>query len=212
MIPSITDAAKPSSSTPSLTVREVKDLVSLQQLAKKWHSTASTRFRAADRAQYTDAPLCDQRTLDHLEASKMMTKAICNKIREAFLKQGESDYFDKALVCTDQDSKIQAIALIRTKENRVAFVATHPDNIPSTLTDPAKRVRGAGTQIILHLAKRTLKTGKPVLIDTLDSASDFYAKLGFTQAGLMPELHLTASKINLLISEKVPPFNQLGTK
>lgn len=199
-----------SKSTTSLTVKEATDLTSIQQVAKEWMELSKQRFRVADMYQYTETPKCTSKILDRLEDSKSIIDAIYKRITSK-LEQNDSSLikWTKALVCLDQNSKIQAIALINEETNKIVDIATHPNNIPSSLSDPAHQVRGAGTQIIMHLAKVALKTDCSILVDPNDSGKAFYKKLGFKKVELTTNFTLTADKIRELISSDTAPFNLL---
>lgn len=201
-------AIESSKSPVSFTVAEVTELTTVQQVAKEWMELSKQRFRVADKYQYTETPKCTDEILNRLEDSESIIKAIYLRVTQK-LEQKDSGLikWNKALVCKDQNSKIQAIALINEENNKIVDIATHPDNIPSLLNDPTKQVRGAGTQIILHLAKIALQTDTSILLDTNDSGKAFYKKLGFERVGLTTNFILTADKIRELIREKKPPFN-----
>jgi len=194
-----------------LKVVEVSDLTIVQKVAHEWFDVAKCRFRTADKFSHSRNPVCNSDMLDRLEASKSMTQAIHKRVTSVLNDDLVSPpvRWTKALACVDKDSKIQALALIDDEENKIVYIATNPNNIPTPLSKLSQRVRGAGTQIILHLAKDALKTGNAIRLSSIDSSEPFYDKLGFAGYDINNDRVLTVTKIKELISSKIPPFDQL---
>lgn len=129
------------------------------------------------------------------------------------------DPWNVVLICKDANHKIQAIALHDKQSNRLADLATHPDNIDHPINDAVPRVKGAGTQIILHLAKETVRADSTLRLRSVRDAVPFYKKMHFEDdpafAGVqdgalgITSMKLTAERIRSLVRNQTPPFNQL---
>lgn len=97
----------------------------------------------------------------------------------------------RVFACFDALNQQQAIA-VASEENKIStqkshlyvnLLATNPINIRSSLNKEEKKVTGAGTALISHLAKVCLQENKKELqVTSLDSALPFYIKLGFHQS------------------------------
>lgn len=105
--------------------------------------------------------------------------------------------FERAIACYDakDPDNIQAIALIKDDSDslclldphttylKIALMVTNPINIRSSVNSTEDdRVRGAGTNLIVHIAKECLeKKYNGLYLESVDSALPFYQKLGFEE-------------------------------
>lgn len=203
MVSSVNSTISPT----KLTVAEISDLPSILVIANEWAELATKRFFEAQSIQNSKPSLFDADTIDRLEDSMIITRAIFERITNRMRESSSYIAWNQVLVCQDQNSKIHAIGLVDTEDNSLLRLATNPDNIPSTLNDK-QIIRGSGTQIILHLAQVALKTKMDIQLGITESSKPFYEKLGFTLVKGW-DYKLTVSKINELVAQKKPPFEQL---
>lgn len=132
--------------------------------------------------------------------------------KEVF-NQGDSS--ERRTIVTLNEGRVQGMAVFNAVTGYVDLLTSHPDNIPHIKNQ--NRTRGAGTSIILYLAKWALKTGKDITLNPLESAIPFYKRLGFTRYNKRehgyhqgyPGLILTVNTIKKLIENNVFPFSLL---
>jgi len=114
---------------------------------------------------------------------------ICTWIKNSV---NNSNKICRVFVCFQEEQNIQAIAIVT---NAVAsspvkdipylyvdYLATHPRNIRSALNEKEpNRVTGAGSKLISHLVNKVCKKEnlEEVRLQSLDSAREFYKKMGF---------------------------------
>lgn len=183
----------------------------IRLIVEQWLELANERHLNADIARFTSLHV------NHAEIHKLETsQTIIFSIHTLLLPLQEydpNDYkkWDTVLVCEDNTSKIQAIALVKMDTLNIAYLATHPDNLISSYRDlSVTPVRGAGSQIIGFVALKALANNVSLEIHTTPDAEKFYQKLGF--ARITPSepklMHLTCDKMRELIRDKKAPFNQ----
>lgn len=145
-------------------------------------------------------------------ASKAMIKNILGNLQSVKEKDPEKLGWDKVLVSKDAQGTIVAIALVNWKTNKLEYLATHPGNIGAP-GEKRAGTRGGGTQIMVALAKNAIESQVPVSLESVHDAAPFYEKkLHFKRVkedNLLIPMELTVEKINELVSNGVPPFNQL---
>jgi hypothetical protein len=125
--------------------------------------------------------------------------------------------WDTVLACEDSAGNTQGIALVNSADNKLAFLATNPDNIRHKVNENIpNRIQGAGTEIMLYLAERALETGNAVRLKAISSAAPFYEKLHFepapedasgSDADVIP-MKLTSQKIRQYIDDQIVPYNR----
>jgi hypothetical protein len=112
------------------------------------------------------------------------------------------------LVSQDESKKIQAVALHDKKTNELHYLVSNPKNLIYRGTSRA--CRGAGSSIIEHLARKTLKHVLPLNLKASPSAKKFYLKHHFeiipspysapfallNSASSLAHMRLTAEKIS----------------
>ena len=101
-------------------------------------------------------------------------------------------------IALDQASKIQAIALVRFARNEsplLDFLVTCPDNIALLSSDVP--FRGAGTAIIVHLAREIAERDEyeGLFLEAVESAQEFYENLWFTPSTRVCEYNDTRSMV-----------------
>jgi hypothetical protein len=112
-----------------------------------------------------------------------MSLYICNSIAKEIKEYREnkapvgSEPWDTLYVYEDASKGVQAIALYDKKSNKLAYIATHPNNIKH----PANplRVRGSGSAIMTHLIAMSKLNKRPIRLNATQTAVGFYEKLGF---------------------------------
>lgn len=189
---------------PKLKVIEVSDWTAVQKVVSGWAETAKRRFQTAKIFNCSTVPLFNSELFDRLEDSKLMTEGMNDRIIQILAEKIQEQKI--VFACVDNENKYQALALIDRQLNKIAYFVTHPNNIPTLLSK--ERVRGAGTKIILHLAKIALESGYNLRVYSIYGAESFYKKFGFEEEETSADLILTAAKIKKLISSKTPPFDQ----
>ncbi len=159
-----------------------------------------------------------------LDASQGIIKSIKRQLKLSLIRSEDPCRgWDTIFVCQDRDETIQAIALVKLKTHYIDYLATHPDNLNHPMNTLIKdRVRGAATEIILHLAERTLATGKLLNLIALKSAMPFYKSLSFKRArGIsaraydtydLTVMQLHASSIRKLALKDGSPFTRFKTE
>ncbi|MBY0528558.1 MAG: hypothetical protein K2P51_00005, partial [Rhabdochlamydiaceae bacterium] len=117
----------------------------------------------------------------------------------------------RVLVCRDRLRSVQAVALFNKKEHSLTYLVTHPDNIRHPINEHiSTRAQGAGTQIILYLARLALKRNMPLWAIIRDDSEPFYQKLHFDDDAAFGKKILTVEKIKQLVSLKIFPFSLLS--
>ena len=109
--------------------------------------------------------------------------------------------------------KIEAIGFFNRQSSELIYLATHPENVGHAIN--TKRIQGAGSSIILYLAKQMLTSKTDLILESIDNAMPFYEKLHFEKRDIEWEgnyLVLTAQKIQSLLERKIPPFDSLYTQ
>jgi len=208
------DDTPPIRQTTSLSIREVpkKEWSAVHQVMNQWFAIAENRFINADATRLT-TKYPNMAEITRLDVSKMIILSISLGLSPATLFDSEDEEWDTLWVCEDKNSKIQAVALLQMEKLKLVQLATHPDNIIHAHNDSqATAIRGAGSQIILELARHALNANEAIRLKSTEDAENFYKKLGFTRE--VPQhsmwLHLTPARIRELVAQKVPPFNQLN--
>ena len=166
---------------------------------------------AKSRSDYSEAISCcfiDTHARTILRASKDILCSIFSML------DGDSarEKWDSLVVCKDTSDKIQAIALVNMEQNKLVYLATHPNNIVTEYLDKEiVPVRGAASRIIVHMAKLALESNRTIRLKSTDSAFKFYKKLGFKREEPgYGSLKLSVRKIQKLISMGKAPFDQLS--
>ncbi len=153
-----------------------------------------------------------------IKYSLSMCEDVSNTIREPTYASQEGEVWDTIFTCS-LGGEIQAIALHDKKNNKLGYVVTHPNNINHEINQDCQQVKGAGTQIMLHLLSKTLHSNSVLKLRAVEEAKPFYEKMHFEYA---PEdnraydgyegitsMKLSADKIKNLIAAGTTPFNQL---
>ncbi|MBY0529453.1 MAG: hypothetical protein K2P51_04605 [Rhabdochlamydiaceae bacterium] len=153
------------------------------------------------------------------------SRSICDAIahqtgvpQKQRLSGGEK--WDHVLICSDEAGTVQAMALVDSQGHKLAYIATHPDNIEHEINrELVSRFRGAGTQIIVHLAAISLRKNLPLRMTAIEKSISFYEKLQFEKdpqnlTGGEGYFHtcpmkLTVKKIRQCAAERIRPFDQL---
>jgi hypothetical protein len=121
------------------------------------------------------------------------------------------------LACYDKSENIQALAIYEPNVNELKCIVTNPDNLKTQFDDDTspRAVHGAGTEVILYLAQKSLQLSLPLKLNADQTAIPFYEKLHFDkeefdfnreEGGL--DMKLSAEKILTLITAETPPFNR----
>lgn len=199
---------------PVLTTRVVpiENWKNIRLLVDDWLLLANKRYVTADLTRYS-GKLPNYIEIAKLETSSKILNAIQLHLAPTQDPYEEYVEWDSLLVCEDTNTKIQAIALVQIDQLKIVFIATHPDNIISSLrNNEVSPVRGAGSQIIHFLALKALKSNKILRIETTEDAERFYIKLGFSRVAPKHSmwLQLTPDKIQEMITKKIKPFNQIN--
>ncbi len=189
---------------------ELEKWPALSRIAKIWSNTSRDRLDTLRRRGALNAH-------PTFENSLYICESISNQLitPEKERPRG-SDPWDTTLICEDEHRQLQAIALFDKRSNTLAYIATNPENISHDTN--RTQVRGAATQILLHLAKETLQNGSALKLKSVDDALHFYyTKFHFEYDVRTPEdarndlwpLQLTAAKIKALVAKGIPPFESL---
>ncbi len=128
--------------------------------------------------------------------------------------------WDTVLICRDSNNNLQAIALFDKRSNKLSYLATNPDNIRHELNEGiTTRVQGAGTQIMLSLAKFARTNSFIIRLRATDETVKFYQKLGFEDDPenrgpydgyvRITSMKLTPQKVKELMSQKISPYDRL---
>lgn len=142
--------------------------------------------------------------------------------------------WNELIVVEDQNKMTQAVGLYDNKCNYLYLLATHPNNLNITLNkEIPTKVKGAGSELILNLALRTLQQQNSLSLISVDDSRDFYIRLGFEQDlsylihkdfyGSDDEIEssedhekikmqLTAKKITRMISYGHKPYHRIKKK
>ncbi|MDN3505070.1 MAG: GNAT family N-acetyltransferase [Rhabdochlamydiaceae bacterium] len=132
----------------------------------------------------------------------------CLKAKRPLTENSEENW-DTVLVCRDRSTKIQAIALHDQENNKLAYLATHPNNLKHVKTKKT-RTKGAGSKIMLHLISLSLKLNRALLLDSTDIAKEFYKRFGFevirTRYYYCDPMKLTMQTVKNLIQSKSPVY------
>jgi len=206
----MTSSTQPIRQMAQLTTREVpkEEWKTIHQIVKEWLKLATQRhFDAESNATTSLHP--NKAEVLKLSASEMVISSINTCLSPEEIDDPE---WDTIIVCEDSKSNVQGVALFLRGCCTLSDLATHPNNIITSYTDSkATSVRGVGSQLILDLAKRALKSGGTIQLKSTRDAEKFYEKLGFvnTSPSDPGRFYLAAARIKNLIEEKRPPFDQL---
>jgi hypothetical protein len=154
-------------------VVESREWASLGKVARAWQKLASEKQKLRD----SEVLFQSDARIAKLVAECMESPRECSFI------------FDRALVCRDTQSRIQAIALTHNYEAisdhgtflKIAHLVTHPHNIRSKANEcEFDRVEGAGSALVRYIARESLSRQLAgVYAEVTTSAKKFYEKLGF---------------------------------
>jgi hypothetical protein len=176
----------------TLTVFEVpfEGWSAISEVAQKWALIAQEKAEEARK-------MGDDRIFGD---SEYITRKIHQDI-EISLFPGEVVVDTSLFVCSDHTSTVQGIAFFSPGVSDISLLASNPNHLPHPINDEAKRVRGVGTAIILHLAQIAQLQNKPLTLLPLCSARPFYERLGFEESTNC-DLILTCDKIQELLAKK----------
>lgn len=190
----------------------------ISKIAQDWATIAGQKYLEIHGGRY---PFFSTRDAYLTDKGKRMRDCddLCRKISNSIDTGNVIEPWDTIITCT-ADEKIQSIALHDSTLNKLGFIVTHPKNIRHRINDlQPEQIRGAGTQIILYLASKTLRSNLNLRLTALESSKKFYDQLGFEEdfdnvdpyAGYFhtTSMKLTAEKIREKIKERTSPFNQL---
>jgi hypothetical protein len=143
------------------------------------------------------------------------SEKICQAIAKDISRILDNRSTKNVWICRDIHGNTQAVAVIKILETRniLSYISTNPDNLKlKSFKTSSKGVKGAGTEIILKLALKTLETRKPYRILSTPSAIPFYKKLHikFVSGEKNCLLEQTEGEILSLIANKTPPYNRLA--
>ena len=127
------------------------------------------------------------------------------------------------LKCVDAKGDIQAVAVYGEIGNnyKLNWLATRPGNINCAANENCSTsLRGAGTQMVLHLMQKMFDHNLgSIILYSADSSIKFYEKMGFEK--FLPSqgdwefgdqgtpMQLTAEKAKKIVEQGLCPFNQL---
>ncbi len=193
--------------------KNLKNISTLQKMLTRWENYAIWHKKTVDPTLKTNLEtsenLCSlihvsiEITLAKLQNIKTYDK---NNIRPA-LQAAFCVEDPHLLVSRDERKKIQAVALHDKKTNELLYLITNPKNLVHRGT--SKACKGAGSSIIKHLARNTLKHHLPLTVHSSSSAKEFYLKHNFeiTRAPYYPDGPFTLSSSLLvrmvLTAEKI---------
>jgi len=104
-----------------------------------------------------------------------ISETVCSGLKDDIQSKERSIYISQNL-----EYEIQAVASHNEKTNQIHHILTHPLNIHHR--GDTTRQRGAGSSIILHLAKRisSYSPALPLFVKSSSYAVEFYSRCGFT--------------------------------
>ncbi|MBP9841103.1 MAG: GNAT family N-acetyltransferase [Simkaniaceae bacterium] len=180
-----------------------KDQSKIHSIIKDWQALAKTKFDSWE-SYLKVTPLSKEERSSPYHTTDLLEQSfyIIEDIRE-YLEKLEfgRDKDNRAYICFDEDKMVQGIALVENKTNHVSRLATHPNNLPHLINSSIPtRVRGAATQLILHLSKQVAKDN-PIRLEAIPEAVPFYKKLYFkrdrgTKARSYDRFGLTIMKLH----------------
>ncbi|MBP9841102.1 MAG: GNAT family N-acetyltransferase [Simkaniaceae bacterium] len=138
-------------------------------------------------------------TIDILKESYRIIKQIKNFLE---INTFGTPHNDRLYVCYDEANVVQAIALVEKRTNHLYRLATHPNNLYHLINNSIQtRIKGAATQLIVHLSKQITKHQNPLRLEAVHEARLFYQKLGFkrergTRARSYDAFDLTLMKLH----------------
>jgi hypothetical protein len=184
-----------------------KEWANLAEMVDRWYLSAHLKYFQIHKEISAQPP----RDIDPGSVF-LSAQLICDFISGSLhnqenIKKGLEPW-NRVVVCRDGARAIQAIALFEKEKNSLAYLVTHPDNIRHPINENIPtRAQGAGTQIILYLARSALKKNVPLRAVVREDAELFYQKLHFDDDSNWGTKILTVEKIKQLIVLKTFPFN-----
>ncbi len=198
-----------------VTIESEENRIDICSNARLWSVKANGKYLKAHGGKAPNFKP-EEAHLDHANIFQT-SKKICHDIS---ISLEEPMSVEKVIVCRDTKKAIQAIAIFNSQSNTLKYLATHPENIRHEVNKNSPNVQGAGTSIVLYLAKKMLEEKGTIRLKAIENAVPFYKKLQFE---LDPDnedpsdrripkhiaMKLSSEKIKELIDNEVAPFNQL---
>ena len=193
----------------------------IAKTAQEWKKLADEKYRTIHGGKTPQWVLREQAVKDPgilVKNSSNVLDCIQHCLTDPSQAQTEgTEPWNTVLVSKDGSGKIQALALWDKKENKLAYLATHPDNLRHPINDNGvSRAQGAGTAVIVYIASKLNKT---LYLRANEPSKKFYEKCGFENDSFhyqssdsyygIVAMVLTKEKVQQLIKEKTHPFNVL---